>query len=100
MLSIVLSSWAPYTELMRNEKPDGQYGFYFPYLIDLGYAACIAQPTISPVFLLSTGRLLLVWNVILRVAACTINDSLARKYDRKVIRCRLRLIARGAVTPT
>ena len=83
---------------MRVEKPGGLYGFYFPYLIGLGYAACI-QPTISPAHLVTTGGLLLVWNVVLRGAACTINDILDRDYDRKVARCRLRPIARGAVTP-
>lgn len=75
-------------------------GFYFPYLIGLGYAACIPEPIISPTVLLYTGGLLLVWNVVLRGAACTINDNLDRDYDRQVARCRLRPIARGAVTPT
>ena len=84
---------------MRIEKPGGLYGFYFPYLIGLGYAACIAQPVIPSMALLSTGGLLLVWTVILRGAACTVNDILDREYDRKVLRCRLRPIARGAVTP-
>ena len=83
---------------MRIEKPGGLYGFYFPYLIGLGYGACI-QPVIAPSFLLTTGGLLLVWNVFLRGAACTINDILDREYDRQVARCRLRPVARGAVTP-
>ena len=37
--------------------------------------------------------------MILQGAVCTINDILDREYDRKVARCRLRPIARGAVTP-
>lgn len=98
ILSMLPSSWVPYAELMRIEKPGGLYGFYFPYLIGLGYAACIAQPTILPISLISTGGILLVWTVILRGAACTINDNLDRDFDRLVARCRLRPIARGAVT--
>lgn len=84
---------------MRIKKPGGLYAFYFPYLIGLSYAACIAQPIISPALLLSTSEKLLVWNVFLRGAACTVNDNFNREYDR-VARCRLRPIARGAVTPT
>lgn len=100
VLSTLPASWVPYAELMRIEKPGGLYGFYFPYLIGLGYAACISQPVISPSFVLYTGGILLVWNVVLRGAACTINDNLDREFDRQVARCRLRPIARGAVTPT
>lgn len=98
-LSTLPTSWVPYAELMRIEKPGGLYGFYFPYLIGLGYAASMSQPVISPASLLCTGGLLLVWNVVLRGAACTINDNLDRDLDRQVARCRLRPIARGAVTP-
>lgn len=100
VLSILPVAWVPYAELMRIEKPGGLYGFYLPYLIGLSYAACISQPVISPAFVLYTGGLLLVWNVVLRGAACTINDKLDRDFDRQVARCRLRPIARGAVTPT
>ncbi|KAH8594382.1 UbiA prenyltransferase family, partial [Bisporella sp. PMI_857] len=99
VLSLLPKSWVPYAELMRIEKPGGLYGFYFPYLIGLSYAASIADPVISPGHLLSTAGLLLMWNVILRGAVCTINDNFDREYDRKVARCRLRPIARGAVTP-
>lgn len=87
---------------MRLEKPGGLYGFYFVYLIGIGYAASIAEPLPSPVFVLSTSATLLAWNV-LRGAVCiqyTINDNLDRGYDRQVARCRTRPIARGAVTPT
>ena len=83
---------------MRLEKPGGMWGGYFPYLIGLGYAACI-QPTVEPQFLLTTGALLLAWLIILRGASCTINDNFDREFDRQVPRCRIRPIARGAVTP-
>ncbi|KAL1980166.1 hypothetical protein VTN96DRAFT_4597 [Rasamsonia emersonii] len=99
ILSVLPPSWVPYAELMRIEKPGGLYGFYFPYLIGLSYAACIAQPVISPAFLASTSAAFLVWNVFLRGAACVINDNFDREFDRQVARCQLRPIARGAVTP-
>ncbi|KAI4154614.1 MAG: hypothetical protein LQ340_001560 [Diploschistes diacapsis] len=98
VLSILPRSWVPYAELMRIEKPGGLWGFYFPYLIGLGYAACI-HPALEPTTILTTGGLLLAWNVILRGAACTINDNFDRDYDRQVARCRNRPIARGAVKP-
>ncbi|MCJ1263256.1 Para-hydroxybenzoate--polyprenyltransferase, mitochondrial precursor (PHB:polyprenyltransferase) [Lobaria immixta] len=98
-LSILPPSWVPYVELMRLEKPGGLYGFYFVYLIGIGYAASIAEPIPSPAFVLSTSAILLAWNVFLRGAVCTINDNLDREFDRQVARCRTRPIARGAVTP-
>lgn len=98
-LSILPSSWVPYAELMRLEKPGGLYGSYFVYLVGIGYAASVAEPIPSPVFVLSTSAIFLAWNVLLRGAACTINDNLDREYDRHVARCRTRPIARGAVTP-
>ena len=98
-LSILPPSWVPYAELMRLEKTGGLYGFYFPYLIGIGYAASVTQPIPSPSFVLSTGAIFLAWTVLLRGAVCTINDNLDREFDRKVARCRSRPIARGAVTP-
>jgi len=85
---------------MRIHQPGGLYASYLPYLIGLTYAACITYPVLSPTSILSTGAILLVWNVLLRGAACTINDNLDQVFDRKVVRCRLRPIARGAVSST
>ena len=99
-LSILPPAWVPYAELMRLEKPGGLYGSYFVYLIGIGFAASVAGPIPSPTFVLSTSAIFLAWNVLLRGAACTINDNLDREYDRQVARCRTRPIARGAVTPT
>lgn len=99
-LSLLPSPWVPYAELMRLEKTGGLYGFYFPYLIGIGYAASIAPSVPSPSFVLTTSALFLAWNVLLRGSVCTINDILDREYDRQVARCRTRPIARGAVTPT
>ncbi|KAI5859279.1 UbiA prenyltransferase family-domain-containing protein [Durotheca rogersii] len=100
VLSLLPSSWVPYAELSRIEKPGGLYGFYMAYLIGISYGACLATPTVPPVTLLGTAGVLLVYNVFLRGAACTVNDILDREYDRQVARCRNRPVARGAVTPS
>lgn len=99
ILSKLPPSWVPFAELSRIEKPGGLYGFYMAYLIGLGYGACLAAPTVSPTSLLSTAAVLLVYNVFLRGAACTVNDILDRDFDRRVARCRNRPVARRAVTP-
>lgn len=97
-LSILPAAWVPYAQLMRLEKPGGLYAFYFPYVLGLFYAACIANDIISPSRLLREGALFLLGSIILRGAACTWNDNIDQEFDRKVARCRLRPIARGAVS--
>ncbi|KAK5636775.1 hypothetical protein RRF57_012487 [Xylaria bambusicola] len=99
VLSKLPLSLVPYAELSRIEKPGGLYGFYMAYLIGLSYGACIAAPGPALAFVAMTAGKLLVYNVFLRGAACTVNDILDREYDRQVARCRSRPIARGAVTP-
>ncbi|KAI1360885.1 UbiA prenyltransferase family-domain-containing protein [Xylaria arbuscula] len=99
ILSRLPLSLVPYAELSRIEKPGGLYGFYMAYLIGLSYGACIATPGPALAFVAVTAGKLLVYNVFLRGAACTVNDILDREYDRQVARCRSRPIARGAVTP-
>ena len=93
-------SWVPYAQLMRLDRPGGFYAFYFPYLIGLSFAACISHDTLEPLLLLDRAALFLVGCVILRGAACTWNDNIDQDYDRQVARCRLRPIARGAVSTT
>lgn len=97
-LSILPASWTPYAQLMRLEKPGGLYAFYFPYLLGLLYAACIANNIISPLRMLRESAFFLPGAIILRGAACTWNDNIDQDFDRKVARCRLRPIARGAVS--
>ncbi|KAI0535366.1 UbiA prenyltransferase family-domain-containing protein [Xylaria digitata] len=99
ILSKLPLSLVPYAELSRIEKPGGLYGFYMAYLIGLSYGACIATPGPALAFVAVTAGKLLVYNVFLRGAACTVNDILDREYDRQVARCRSRPVARGAVTP-
>lgn len=100
LLSVLPCSWVPYAELMRLERPAGFYAFYFPYLIGIFYAACVANPKPSLMHLFGLGLLFLFENVILRGAACAWNDNIDQEFDRQVARCRLRPIARGAITST
>ncbi|KAI1764514.1 UbiA prenyltransferase family-domain-containing protein [Hypoxylon sp. FL1150] len=99
ILSVLPSRWVPYAELSRVEKPGGLYGFYMAYLIGISYAACLATPMLPPASMAGTAGVLLVYNVFLRGAACTVNDILDREYDRQVARCRNRPVARRAATP-
>ncbi|KAI1164542.1 UbiA prenyltransferase family-domain-containing protein [Nemania serpens] len=99
ILSKLPLSLVPYAELSRIEKPGGLYGFYMAYLIGLSYGACLATPGPGLILLAGTAGKLLVYNVFLRGAACTVNDILDRDYDKQVARCKNRPVARGAVTP-
>ncbi|KAE8381538.1 UbiA prenyltransferase family-domain-containing protein [Aspergillus bertholletiae] len=98
VLSKLPSSWIPYAQLMRVDRPGGLYAFYFPYLIGITYAACIAPTTLEPLTLLAMAAVLLPVNILLRGAACTWNDTLDQDFDRRVERCRHRPVARGAVS--
>ncbi|KAK4229299.1 UbiA prenyltransferase family-domain-containing protein [Podospora fimiseda] len=99
-LSLLPSSWIPYAQLMRLDRPAGLYAFYFPYLIGLAYAACITPsdsiPSVKTLFILSA--ILLPFNILFRGATCTWNDTLDKKFDQQVARCRHRPVARGAVS--
>ncbi|KAI0099067.1 UbiA-domain-containing protein [Nemania sp. FL0031] len=98
VLSKLPRSWVPYAQLMRIDRPGGLYAFYFPYLIGLVYSACIASPAPDPTTLLSLAVILLPFNMVLRGAACTWNDTVDQDFDRRVVRCRHRPVARGAVS--
>ncbi|CAJ2509531.1 Uu.00g145570.m01.CDS01 [Anthostomella pinea] len=100
VLSLLPSSWIPYGQLMRIDRPGGLYAFYFPYLIGIMYAACIAPTAPSPLTLLGLAAILLPFNVLLRGAACAWNDNVDQGFDRRVERCRHRPVARGAVSTT
>lgn len=100
LLSMVPSSWIPYCQLMRLERPGGLYAFYFPYLIGLAFAACIAPTTPSAPKLVAVMLKFLPLSILLRGAACTWNDTVDQDFDRRVERCRHRPVARGAVSTT
>lgn len=100
ILSKVPAVLVPYGQLMRLDRIGGFYAFYFPYLIGLAYAACVHSGSVSPSTLLELASKFLVFNVFLRGAACTWNDTVDQDFDRRVARCRHRPIARGAVSTT
>ncbi|KAI0389947.1 UbiA prenyltransferase family-domain-containing protein [Xylariaceae sp. FL0594] len=106
ILSYLPASWVPYGELARIDKPTGVWHFYFPQLLGtLFYAACHRTEgekraaVLQPGDLLSINALLYVGTVFFRSAACALNDTLDPDFDRQVRRCRLRPLARGALTP-
>ncbi|GKZ26427.1 para-hydroxybenzoate--polyprenyltransferase, mitochondrial precursor (PHB:polyprenyltransferase) [Aspergillus brasiliensis] len=93
------STWIPYIQLMRLERPAALIGYYMPSILGLVYAASLAGPAaVPPTQLLSHSGFFLVANIFIRGAACTWNDNIDQDYDRQVDRCRGRPIARGAVS--
>ncbi|TRX91705.1 hypothetical protein FHL15_007487 [Xylaria flabelliformis] len=99
VLSYVPKSWVPYGELARVDKPTGIFHFYFPNMIGTLYAACIIGSAVRPDKLLYKNLVLFIGTFFFRSAACAWNDNMDREYDRHVPRCRLRPLARGALSP-
>ncbi|KAI0910193.1 4-hydroxybenzoate polyprenyl transferase family protein [Ustulina deusta] len=99
LLSRLPSSWVPYAELMRIEKPAGTIYLFFPCLFSTLLAAPLTIPMASPLSVLGTSALFFSGALIMRGAGCSINDLWDRNLDPKVARTRLRPIARGALTP-
>ncbi|KUJ18166.1 4-hydroxybenzoate polyprenyl transferase [Mollisia scopiformis] len=99
ILSILPSSWVPYAELIRLDKPTGTYYLFFPCLFSTLLAAPLAVPMATPLSVLGTSLLFFSGALIMRGAGCSINDLWDRNLDPHVSRTRLRPIARGAITP-
>ncbi|KAI1330748.1 4-hydroxybenzoate polyprenyl transferase family protein [Xylariaceae sp. FL0255] len=99
ILSYLPSSWVPYAELVRLDKPAGTIYLFFPCLFSTLLAAPLAAPMASPLSVLGTGALFFSGALIMRGAGCSINDLWDRNLDPHVTRTRLRPIARGALTP-
>jgi 4-hydroxybenzoate polyprenyltransferase len=99
LISKLPSSWIPYAELIRLDKPAGTYYLYMPCLFSTLLAAPLAEPMASPVNVISTATLFFTGAIIMRGAGCTINDLWDRNLDPHVERTRLRPIARKAITP-
>ncbi|KAG6360575.1 hypothetical protein INS49_011637 [Diaporthe citri] len=99
LLAVLPSSWVPYAELIRLDKPAGTYYLFFPCLFSTLMAAPLATPMASPGSVIGTSALFFAGALIMRGAGCTINDLWDRNLDPHVTRTRLRPIARGAVTP-
>lgn len=99
LLALLPSSWVPYAELIRLDKPAGTYYLFFPCVFSTLMAAPLATPMASPGSVIGTTALFFAGALIMRGAGCTINDLWDRNLDPHVTRTRLRPIARGAVTP-
>lgn len=99
ILSRIPTSWVPYGELLRLDKPTGTYYLYFPCLFSTLMAAPLAMPMTPPLTVLGTSLLFLTGALVMRGAGCAINDLWDRNLDPHVARTRLRPIARGAITP-
>ncbi|KAI1878884.1 hypothetical protein JX265_003061 [Neoarthrinium moseri] len=99
ILARLPSSWVPYAELIRLDKPTGTYYLFFPCLFSTLLAAPLATPMASPLSVIGTTALFFSGALIMRGAGCSINDLWDRNLDPHVTRTRLRPIARGAITP-
>lgn len=99
LLSLLPSSWIPYAELIRLDKPTGAYYLYFPCLFSTLLAAPLTVPMASPFSVIGTSVLFFAGAIVMRGAGCTINDLWDRNLDPHVRRTRLRPIARGAISP-
>lgn len=97
LLSHLPTSWVPYAELVRLDKPTGTYYLFFPCLFSTLLAADYTGAT--PWTVMTTSILFAAGALVMRGAGCTINDLWDRDLDPHVKRTRLRPIARGAITP-
>nr|POF10134.1 4-hydroxybenzoate polyprenyltransferase, mitochondrial [Quercus suber] len=93
------TSWIPYAELIRLDKPVGTYYLFLPCLFSTLLAAPLTNPVTSPSTVFATAGLFFSGALVMRGAGCTINDLWDRNLDPHVARTRLRPIARGAITP-
>ncbi|PWY75482.1 hypothetical protein BO70DRAFT_257879, partial [Aspergillus heteromorphus CBS 117.55] len=98
LLSFLPSSWVPYAELIRLDKPHGLCLVWFPHIVGLTYASVIGPAPASVNTLITNAFRLMLWSALCRSAGCVWNDYVDQEFDRKTERCRDRPIARGAVT--
>ena len=98
ILSYLPSTFVPYAELMRLDKPTGTYYLYLPCLFSTLLASLVTSPVPSPTSLLALNALLFFGSGLFRSAGCTWDDILDRDLDPKVTRTRLRPLARGAIS--
>lgn len=91
------TSWIPYAELLRLEKPVGTWLLYIPCTWSILIAA---QQTAAPLGLtLGTLAIFGIGSLVMRGFGCTINDLLDKDLDDKVLRTIERPIASGRVSP-
>lgn len=93
------SSWQPYLELTRFNKPAGLLGVYFPYFIGFLYSVNLTNPTaLAAADWVKLSTIFLLDGLILRSFGCAWNDTVDQDLDRQVGRCKKRPLARGAIT--
>ncbi|APA09747.1 hypothetical protein sscle_05g045170 [Sclerotinia sclerotiorum 1980 UF-70] len=92
------SSWSPYAQLIRLEKPVGIVIIHFPYIVGSLYAACLSQPRIALQDVAQINFLLLCGTFLLRSWACAWNDIVDRDLDKLVERCKQRPMASGKLS--
>ena len=90
----------PFGELIRIEKPVGILHLYTQCVAGTLLAASLSDPVVAPSRLVATNILLFISSILYRGAACSWNDTADQEIDKKVLRTRLRPIARGAVSTT
>ena len=99
LLARLPTSWIPYAELARLDKPIGTFVIYLPYPLGLLFAAITSETPVPTHQVHHLNTILLVASFLLRSAGCTWNDVADYKFDQKVLRCCRRPVARGAVSP-
>lgn len=95
-LSYLPSSWVPYAELVRLDKPTGTIYLLLPCIWSTLLASSLTLA--SPLSVLGTCALFTSGAVIMRGAGCTINDLWDRRIDPLVTRTKFRPLARGAIS--
>ena len=97
-ISHLPASWIPYAELTRVDKPVACLYLYFPCIFGTTLAASISKPIVSPTRLLIVNNIFLLGSFMVRCAGCTWNDIVDQDLDRRVLRTRLRPMARRAIS--
>ncbi|TAQ84274.1 hypothetical protein B7494_g7402 [Chlorociboria aeruginascens] len=97
-LSSLPDAVVPYLQLMRLDRPNGYWYFWFPHAFGTLLAAIKQRSSLQELLL---SNLILLWGIlIMRGATCTWNDTVDVEFDRKVSRCRNRPLARKALSVT
>lgn len=99
IISSLPSSWIPYAELVRLDKPTGTLYLFWPCLFSTLMAAPMASPIAPLSEVIAYSGLFFAGSLIMRGAGCAINDLWDRNLDPHVERTRLRPLARKAITP-
>lgn len=85
---------------MRLDRQSGFWAFYWHYVIRPGFSINIAlfSKDINLQAIAILAGYLGLWTTVFRGITCTWNDNLDQDFDRRVARCRVRPIPRGAIT--